>query len=142
MRLCLVELEGRSGAVLAVDRGGGLLPLEVPPSVRAALEQFGAEGLLKKAKDASGTLIPQSKVKRWLPPVPDPRTFRDFYAFEQHVKAARARRGQEMIPTWYEIPVFYFSNPSALMGHLEPVKKPASTNELDFELEVACVIGK
>jgi len=26
-------------------------------------------------------------------PVPAPRTFRDFYAFEQHVKTARARRG-------------------------------------------------
>ena len=43
-------------------------------------------------------------------PVPDPPTLRDFYVFEQHVKAARARRGAEMIPEWYEFPVFYFSN--------------------------------
>jgi len=26
------------------------------------------------------------------------RSFRDFYAFEQHVKSARAKRGLEMIP--------------------------------------------
>ncbi|HEY3243239.1 MAG TPA: fumarylacetoacetate hydrolase family protein, partial [Phycisphaerae bacterium] len=65
-----------------------------------------------------------------------------FYAFEQHVKTARAKRGQGMIPEWYEIPVFYFSNPCSLKGHLEPVKKPAATQELDFELEIGCVIGR
>jgi fumarylacetoacetate (FAA) hydrolase len=74
--------------------------------------------------------------------VPDPRTFRDFYAFEQHVKAARTRRGLEMIPEWYKLAIFYFSNTGSLKGHLEPVKKPASISELDFELEVACVIGR
>ncbi|HEX2349019.1 MAG TPA: hypothetical protein VHI51_11365 [Ktedonobacterales bacterium] len=38
-------------------------------------------------------------------PVPEPPSVRDFYAFEQHVKAARAKRGVGMIPEWYEIPV-------------------------------------
>src|SRR5690242_14457713 len=33
-----------------------------------------------------------------LAPVPFPRTIRDFYAFEQHVKTARQLRGLEMIP--------------------------------------------
>ena len=28
-----------------------------------------------------------------LPPIPEPPSVRDFYAFEQHVKAARAKRG-------------------------------------------------
>ncbi len=38
-----------------------------------------------------------------LSPIPDPPSVRDFYAFEQHVKAARAKRGVGMIPEWYEI---------------------------------------
>jgi 2-keto-4-pentenoate hydratase/2-oxohepta-3-ene-1,7-dioic acid hydratase in catechol pathway len=142
VRFCLVELEGEPEPRLAVERSGGLTPLNAPPSLRGALERFGPNGLVAQANNTKTSVLPLSKVARWHPPVPDPRTFRDFYAFEQHVKAARARRGQEMIPEWYQIPVFYFSNPTSLRGHLEPVKKPASTKELDFELEVGCVIGK
>jgi len=47
-----------------------------------------------------------------------------------------------MIPTWYEIPTFYFSNTSEIYGHDEPVPYPVGSNELDFELEIACVIGR
>lgn len=71
-----------------------------------------------------------------------PRTFRDFYAFEQHVKTARAQRGLEMIPAWYEVPVFYFSNPLSLVPTDTPVYPPAGTSELDYELELGLVIGR
>ncbi len=74
--------------------------------------------------------------------LPKPRTIRDFYAFESHVKTARARRGLDMIPEWYEIPVFYFSNPNAVYGDGDEIPCPWATSELDFELEVAVVIGK
>ena len=47
-------------------------------------------------------------------PIPEPPSVRDFYAFEQHVKAARAKRGVGMIPEWYEIPTFYFTNNSEI----------------------------
>ena len=77
-----------------------------------------------------------------LPPIPDPPSVRDFYAFEQHVKTVRARRGVEMIPEWYEIPTFYFSNNSEIYGHDEPIPYPVGSNELDIELEIACVIGR
>ena len=77
-----------------------------------------------------------------LPPIPDPPSERDFYAFEQHVKTVRARRGVEMIPEWYEIPTFYFSNNSEIYGHDEPIPYPVGSNELDIELEIACVIGR
>jgi 2-keto-4-pentenoate hydratase/2-oxohepta-3-ene-1,7-dioic acid hydratase in catechol pathway len=79
---------------------------------------------------------------RLLAPLPNPKSFRDFYAFEQHVKTARAKRGLEMIPEWYEIPVFYFSNHHSICGPDAPIKKPPKSERLDFELEVACVIGK
>ena len=77
-----------------------------------------------------------------LAPVPDPPTVRDFYAFEQHVRAARAQRGLDMIPEWYEIPIFYFTNNSELYGHDQFVPYPVGSKELDFELEIACVIGR
>jgi len=78
----------------------------------------------------------------YLPVIPNPPSFRDFYAFEQHVKSARQLRKLEMIPEWYEIPVFYFSNHRNFIGDGVPLVKPAQTEELDFELEIGCVISK
>ena len=78
---------------------------------------------------------------RLLAPIPEPPSVRDFYAFEQHVANARARRGGEVPPEWYEIPVFYFSNPAAIAGPDADVAYPDGTEELDYELEVAAVIG-
>ena len=60
-------------------------------------------------------------------PVLRPPAVRDFYAFEQHVKTARALRGQEVAPEWYELPVFYFSNPSAIYGPEQEIPYPEGT---------------
>jgi fumarylacetoacetate (FAA) hydrolase len=76
-----------------------------------------------------------------LPPVLHPPSVRDFYAFEQHVKTARARRGLEVPEEWYRIPIFYFSNPHAIYGPEAEIPYPDGTEELDYELEVAAVIG-
>jgi fumarylacetoacetate (FAA) hydrolase len=76
-----------------------------------------------------------------LPPVLKPPAVRDFYAFEQHVKTARAARGLEVPEEWYRIPVFYFSNPNAIYGPEAEVPYPEPSEELDYELEVAAVIG-
>jgi 2-keto-4-pentenoate hydratase/2-oxohepta-3-ene-1,7-dioic acid hydratase in catechol pathway len=77
-----------------------------------------------------------------LAPLPNPRSFRDFYAFEQHVKTARENRGLEMVPEWYEIPVFYFSNHLAMRGPEEMIERPKNCEWMDYELEVACIIGR
>jgi len=74
--------------------------------------------------------------------MPSIRTIRDFYAFEQHVQTCRAQRGLGMIPQWYEIPVFYFSNPNSVIGHGATVIPPRETKELDFELEIALLVGR
>ena len=76
-----------------------------------------------------------------LAPVPEPPSVRDFYAYEGHVAAGARLRGREIAPYWYEAPAFYFSNPAAILGPGEPVARPASTAMLDFELEIAAVIG-
>lgn len=75
-------------------------------------------------------------------PAPFPvASLRDFYAFEQHVKTCRAHRGLGMVPQWYDVPVFYFSNPVAIIGDGDSVSAPAGSVALDYELELACVIG-
>jgi len=68
-------------------------------------------------------------------------SLRDFYAFEQHVKTCRGHRGLEMLPQWYQVPVFYFSNPVAIIGNGDPIWAPQGSVALDYELELACVIG-
>jgi fumarylacetoacetate (FAA) hydrolase len=75
------------------------------------------------------------------PPVLRPPSVRDFYAFEQHVRTAREPRGFEVPPEWYEQPVFYFSNPAAIYGPEVEVPYPHGTEELDYELEVAAIVG-
>lgn len=75
------------------------------------------------------------------PPVLHPPSVRDFMAFEEHVVNARNRRGAEVPPEWYELPAFYFSNPAAIYGSDEDVPYPDGTEELDYELECAAMIG-
>jgi fumarylacetoacetate (FAA) hydrolase len=75
------------------------------------------------------------------PPVLHPPSVRDFYAFEQHVRTARGNRGLDVPAEWYEIPVFYFSNPAAIFGPDDEIPYPSGSNELDYELEVAAIIG-
>jgi fumarylacetoacetate (FAA) hydrolase len=78
---------------------------------------------------------------RLLAPVPEPPSVRDFYAFERHVAAGARQRGREIAPHWYQAPAFYFTNPAAIIGPGEPVRRPAASSMLDFELEIAAVVG-
>ena len=75
-------------------------------------------------------------------PIPHPPSFRDAYAFRQHVETSRLNRGLEMIPEFDEIPVFYFSNHQAIQGPGKVYAMPEHFNQMDFELEIAIVIQK
>ena len=91
-------------------------------------------------RSESGEIVARGEVEL-LAPVPEPPSVRDFFAFEGHVAAGWRRRGGEIPPAWYAAPAFYFSNPASVHGPGEPVAKPAATEMLDFELEIAAVIG-
>ncbi len=75
-------------------------------------------------------------------PIPEVRSIRDFYAFEQHVATCRKQRGQEVPREWYLAPVFYFSNAASVVKHGDVIYPPAGCEALDYELELACVIGR
>jgi fumarylacetoacetate (FAA) hydrolase len=78
---------------------------------------------------------------RLLAPIPDPPSIRDFYAFEGHVAAGFRLRGRTIPEAWYEAPVFYFTNPAAVFGPGEAIRRPVGCERLDFELEIAAAVG-
>ena len=121
--------------------------INIPLTLHKALEKWDQNFRLLKALDSklSDFNIESFSYKESdltiLPPIINPPAFRDFYAFEQHVKAARKLRKLDMHPDWYKIPIFYFSNPNCCYGHGQNISYPNGTTELDFELEFAVIIG-
>ncbi|MFA6260486.1 MAG: fumarylacetoacetate hydrolase family protein [Bacteroidia bacterium] len=75
-------------------------------------------------------------------PIPNPTSCRDGYGFRQHVAAARRNRGVPMIPEFDQYPIFYFTNHNSVQGPGEIWCMPDHFDKLDFELEVAIVVGK
>ena len=99
-----------------------------------------AAGAEKAASRASKVSLALEEVNFHSPV--HPTTLRDFYAFETHVKTANRNRGQDVPENWYKFPVFYFSNPNNNYGHEDTIPYPSYTQALDYELEIAVVIGK
>lgn len=77
---------------------------------------------------------------RVLSPFTQPNSLRDFVGFEDHARAGASGRGEEL-QTWYERPFYYKGNHRSIVGPDCRVMRPRFTEELDFELEVACVLG-
>ncbi len=105
------------------------------------LIQAGKSGLDQARRAGEGRRISLERV-RLHAPIQRPPTLRDAYAFENHVKAANANRGRDIPEEWYKFPIFYFTNPNNIFGPEDEIPYPAYTNELDYELEIAVIIGK
>ncbi|MFI7412134.1 fumarylacetoacetate hydrolase family protein [Streptomyces sp. NPDC049627] len=89
-----------------------------------------------------GDAVPLSDV-RLLPPL-QPPTVRDFVTFEEHVEGVRRSvdKAAGVPERWYAAPTFYFTNPYAVYGPHDDIPMPPGSAVLDFELEVAAVIGR
>ena len=72
-------------------------------------------------------------------PVLRPPTIRDFMIFEEHATQQGSREREE---AWYRMPIFYFSNPLCVYGPEDSIPFPSASEMLDYELEIACIIGK
>ncbi|MDA0256340.1 MAG: fumarylacetoacetate hydrolase family protein, partial [Chloroflexi bacterium] len=86
---------------------------------------------------------------RLLSPLPRPRQIRDFLCFEEHLlnvveqmKQRGAAGALGIAPVWYQQPVFYTANALAVVGPDTEVSWPAYSASMDYELELACVIGR
>lgn len=79
---------------------------------------------------------------RFLPPV-QPPAMRDFVVFEEHVAGVtKSVAGTAAIAeAWYDAPAFCFMNPHSLIGPFDDLPMPPGTEALDFELEVAAIVG-
>jgi 2-keto-4-pentenoate hydratase/2-oxohepta-3-ene-1,7-dioic acid hydratase in catechol pathway len=119
--------------------GGRLHPV---PGRASLLELIAGERFDQAAQEAleQPGLDPADVVL--LPPVPRPPSIRDFMAFEEHVVTASAAIGLEVDPLWYSQPVFYFTNPASLLGAHADVAVPPGSQALDYELEIAAVVGR
>lgn len=108
----------------------------------------GGQLMMDKAKLVETSILNDSSIAtpisnfNLLAPVPKPSSCRDGYAFRQHVASARKNRKLDMIPEFDQYPIFYFTNHNAIQGPGEIECMPDHFEKLDFELEVAVVIGK
>ncbi len=117
----------------------------LPPeyTVNALLEAGLAETLrLAGATISSAPAVQLADVQLLAPLVP--ATIRDFVAFEEHVEGVRKSIDgvAGVVPEWYEAPTFYFTNPHTVTGTGEVIGIPAGCDDLDFETEVAAVVGR
>ena len=106
------------------------------PNMRAVIEA-GADEAARHISKASYSL---AEVKLHAPL--KPTTLRDAYAFEQHVRTANQNRGRDIPPEWFKFPIFYYTNPNSIFGPGDEIPYPNYTQSLDYELEIAVVIGK
>jgi 2-keto-4-pentenoate hydratase/2-oxohepta-3-ene-1,7-dioic acid hydratase in catechol pathway len=117
----------------------------------------GGEAALEQARRlvaAASTTLPIASV-RLLAPIPVPRRLRDFLSFELHVRQSRANRhlfGIETEPrdpaliqipkVWYERPIYYKGNCFSVVGPESEVHWPSYSVTIDYELEIAMVVGR
>jgi 2-keto-4-pentenoate hydratase/2-oxohepta-3-ene-1,7-dioic acid hydratase in catechol pathway len=66
---------------------------------------------------------------------------RDFAAFEDHLQVTFGKMGLKIPREWYERPIAFKGNATSFIGHDEPLKWPQYTQKLDYELELAAVLG-
>ncbi|MGW3409710.1 fumarylacetoacetate hydrolase family protein [Streptomyces sp. NPDC000888] len=144
MRFATYEYRDRR-RVAVVEEDGTLYPL---PGVGSLTGLLAAGGGLPGLLDAGSAMLdvpagPHVSDVRLLPPL-QPPTVRDFVTFEEHVEGVRKSvDGAAGVPErWYAAPTFYFTNPYAVYGPHDDIPMPPGSSVLDFELEVAAVIGK
>ncbi|GAA1231120.1 fumarylacetoacetate hydrolase family protein [Pseudonocardia alaniniphila] len=102
-------------------------------------EEFAATGTAVLADPTE--VVPQDAVTLSAP-IPVPPSIRDFMAFENHAATSVEAIGQKLDPVWYEVPVFYFTNPAAVIAPSDPVAISPGSTAFDYEVEVAAVIGR
>ena len=118
----------------------GVHPLPADGTVLGLVRAGRPAALAAGERALTGPAVPLSAV-RLLPPLEAP-SVRDFTAFEEHSEGMSGRGDLGVPPGWHEAPRFYFSNPHALIGAHDDVAVPPGCALLDYELEVAVVIGK
>ncbi len=89
-------------------------------------------------RDGSGQVIYNVADVRLRAPL-RPLSLREFSLCEGHI----GRKGTRELPAvWYELPTYWKGNPNSVIGPDEVIPWPSFTDRLDYELEIAAVVGK
>jgi 2-keto-4-pentenoate hydratase/2-oxohepta-3-ene-1,7-dioic acid hydratase in catechol pathway len=129
----------------AAGRAGLLVDGSVHGLAEPLLTLIASDGGLPAAADRARSApveVLRPDDVQVLAPIPDPPSVRDFLSFEEHTHNALRALGREVSPVWYRQPVFYFTNPVAVVGPDADVPIPPGSAAFDYEVEVAAVIGR
>jgi fumarylacetoacetate (FAA) hydrolase len=147
MKLASVADGTRDGQLVVVNRAGTrLLPAAgVAATLQGALDdwQHCAPRLRElaaslEAGDRAGVEVARA---RWLSPLPRAYEWIDGSAYLSHMILVRRARGAEPPATLHTDPLVYQGGSGVLLGPYAPVSLPNSEWGLDFEAEVAVVLG-
>ena len=149
MKLVSYLKSGKQSIGLVIDEGFNIIDIPqitnnmLPADMKKYLLNFEENNsFLRESSINKEDFIFKINYDDILAPIKNPTSFRDFYAFRQHVEAGRKSRGLQMIPEYDEIPVFYFSNHNAISGPGPIIVQKDHLEKLDFELEVGLLISK
>lgn len=133
------RLERKGASTDAAQRmADALFPGSLTAAVSAGEAFTNRATLAIEERDEAAT-VSFSEV-RWTAAV-DPPVMLDASAFEQHLVNAHARGKRTVPDLFYELPVYYKMNPVTVLGHDEMVPWPGGARFMDYELEIAVVIG-
>ena len=148
MRLATIRDGSRDGALVLV-RADGTRCVAAParlPTLQAALDRWSdAQPLLAELAtrldhgDLPGTPVDASTP--WGPPLPRAYEWLDGSAFLHHVRLARRSRGAEIPPELETDPLMYQGGSGVLLGPTDPLPFADPALGLDFEAEIAVILG-
>jgi 2-keto-4-pentenoate hydratase/2-oxohepta-3-ene-1,7-dioic acid hydratase in catechol pathway len=161
MKLATFEQDGRPRLGAVIDGDGKIVDLDAAflrrhgraePALASMLALIDAGSGGRAVADALVADPPEEDVLavatvQLLAPLPEPRQIRDFLCFEEHLRNAFEQAGRltgrtfEIPPVWYEQPIYYKANRFSVVGPDADVRWPAYAELLDYELELACIIG-
>jgi len=145
------KLETRAG-VLSKDETK-VIDLTALLKASLRIEDIGA--LLKRYEDAAEVVrraldstadldaisVDLERVKLCAP-ILCPPVIGDFCAYESHVADSGNTNGGGVPASWYEVPLYYYQNPTVVRGPEATIYRKKGSTTLDFEAEVAFVVGK
>lgn len=139
-----VESNQRAAQVARTEFGEGMVSFVQSGQTTLNRARTVVEYLMdmdpEKARE-DGLRFPRSEVDLTAPL--EPLSLRDGLSSETHFSNSLEAVGIDEIPElFYERPFYYRTNPLVVSGHEDWVPWPEWGDRLDYELELACVIGK